>query len=89
MPTIAEFMSIYKEREKVFINRQDNQISEEFPRTTDKEYNKEQVKKIVDKLMKGGTTHTNLCALPHEFTENGQKGRITRDAHGRDYCYYF
>ena len=27
--------------------------------------------------------------MPHEFSENGLKGRLTRDAYGRDYCYYY
>ena len=53
MPTIAEFMTIYKERERVFINKQNLQISEEFPRTTDKEYNRKKIKEIVNTLMKG------------------------------------
>ena len=38
MPTIAEFMSVYKEREQAFIRDQDIKISREFPsRKSDKE----------------------------------------------------
>ena len=90
MPTIAEFMTIYKERERVFINKQNLQISEEFPRTTDKEYNRKKIKEIVNTLMKGERPISRgLCDMPHEFSENGLKGRLTRDAYGKDYCYYY
>ena len=90
MPTIAEFMTIYKERERVFINKQNLQISEEFPRTTDKEYNRKKIKEIVNTLMKGERPISRgLCDMPHEVSENGLKGRLTRDAYGRDYCYYY
>ena len=92
MPTIAEFMSIYKEREKAFIRNQDISITNEFPHTvSDKEYSKVRVREIID-LLKGksqGKITTNLCDQPHEFDTPILKGRITRDARGRDYCFYY
>ena len=53
MPTIAEFMSVYKEREQAFIRNQDLSIANEFPHTvSDKEYSKVRVRELID-LLKG------------------------------------
>ena len=87
MPTIAEFMSIYKEREKQFIRRQNLQISEEFPSTIKPDPT--HVRNIIKKLTSGTRVNTNLCSFPHDFREKGQKGRITRDDQGRDWVQYF
>lgn len=90
MPTIAEFMSVYKEREQAFIRDQDIKISREFPsRKSDKEYNKQRVREIIDVLEGGEKVYTHLCDLPHEGVQNDIKFRMTRDAHGRDHCYYY
>ena len=89
MPTIAEFMSLYKEREKIFIQRQNLQIAEEFPQSLDKSISKQKFKEILDELTTGKPVETNLCSFPHDFTQFGQKGRITRDDQGRDWVQYF
>ena len=90
MPTIAEFMSVYKEREKAFIRNQDLSITNEFPHTaSDKEYSKSKIKEILDILKGGERVHTHFCDQPHEFDTPQLKGRLTRDAHGRDHCYYY
>lgn len=89
MPTIAEFMSLYKEREKIFIQRQNLQIAEEFPQSLDKSISKQKFKEILDELTTGKPVETNLCSFPHDFKEKGQKGRITRDDQGRDWVQYF
>ena len=92
MPTIAEFMSVYKERERAFIRNQELSIANEFPHTiSDKEYSKVRVKELID-LLKGKSHRrpvTHLCDQPHEFDSPHLKGRLTRDAHGRDHCYYY
>ena len=89
MPTIAEFISLYKEREKIFIQRQNLQIAEEFPQSLDKSISKQKFKEILDELTTGKPVETNLCSFPHDFKEKGQKGRITRDDQGRDWVQYF
>ncbi len=90
MPTIAEFMSVYRERERAFIRNQDLSISNEFPHTvSDKEYSKSRVKEILDMLKGGKKVYTHLNDQPHEFDTPQLKGRLTRDAHGRDHCYYY
>jgi len=93
MPTIAEFMSVYKERERAFIRSQDekrDRIANEFPHTvTDKDYSKAKIKQILDILKGGERVYTHFCDQPHEFDTAELKGRLTRDAHGRDYCYYY
>ena len=95
MPTIAEFMSLYKEREKIFIQRQNLQIAEEFPQSLDKSIMKHKIKEILDELVTGQSNVSStpspgyLCSLPHDFKQFGQKGRITRDDQGRDWVEYF
>ena len=95
MPTIAEFMSLYKEREKIFIQRQNLQIAEEFPQSLDKSISKQKFKEILDELTTGQSNVSstpgegNLCSFPHDFKQFGQKGRITRDDQGRDWVQYF
>jgi len=92
MPTIAEFMSIYKERERLFVTRQDLLITAEHgTKNTDKDYNRQKVKEIVNTLQgkAANIRLTHLCDLPHEFNSQDMKGRLTRDAHGRDYCYWY
>ena len=90
MPTIAEFMSVYKEREKAFIRNQDLSIANEFPHTvSDKEYSKVKVKEIINMLKGGRKVYTHFNDQPHEFDTPQLKGRLTRDAHGRDHCYYY
>jgi len=92
MPTIAEFISMYKERERVYITKRNLELSAEFgTKTSDKDYNIMRVREIID-LLKGksyGRKTTNLCDQPHEFDTPVLKGRLTRDAHGRDHCYYY
>jgi len=92
MPTIAEFMSIYKERERIFVTKQDLLITAEHgTKTTDKDYNLQRVREIIETLKSGCTNRepTQFCDLPHEFTSQDLKGRLTRDAHGRDICYWY
>jgi len=90
MPTIAEFMSVYKERERAFIRNHDLSITNEFPHTvSDKEYSKKRVKEILDMLKGGKKVYTHLNDQPHEFDTPQLKGRITRDARGRDHCFYY
>ena len=92
MPTIAEFMSIYKERERLFLTNQNLLLTAEYgTKPTDKDYNRMRVKEIIDTL-KGkiiDRQKTHLCDQPHEFNTPELKGRLTRDAHGRDHCYYY
>ena len=74
MPTIAEFMSIYKEREKQFIRRQNLQISEEFPSTIKPDPT--HVRNIIKKLTSGTRVNTNLCSFPHDFREKVKKEEL-------------
>jgi len=90
MPTIAEFMSVYKEREQAFIRNQDLSISKEFHnKVSDKEYNKQRVKELMNVLKGTEKVYTHLCDLPHEGVQNDIKFRLTRNIHGQDFCYYY
>ena len=94
MPTIAEFISMYKERERVYITKKNLLLSAEFgTKTNDKDYNRMRIREIID-VLKGEAgsregIRSHLCDQPHEFDTPVLKGRLTRDAHGRDHCYYY
>ena len=47
------------------------------------------IKKLMAGAQEKGWKNRGLNAMPHEGEENGSKFRITRDARGRDYVYFY
>lgn len=50
---------------------------------------KQQLNKLMARAKKDDWKNRGLCAMPHDGEENGSKFRITRDARGRDYVFYY
>ena len=50
---------------------------------------KHQLKMLIDGTKKDDWKNRGLNAMPHDGEENGSKFRITRDARGRDYVFYY
>ena len=88
MPSIAEFMQIYKEKERNFFNKKDAMLEAEYGKKKDSQLSKEMVPKLVGAILSGTKANTNLCKMPHEGEQDGIKFRLTRDARGRDHCYF-
>ena len=88
MPSIAEFMQIYKEKERNFFNKKDAMLEAEYGKKKDSQLSKEMVPKLVNAILSGTKVKTSLCKMPHEGEQDGIKFRLTRDARGRDHCYF-
>ena len=92
MPTIAEFMHIYKEKEANFFRRQSANLEHQYGKQSKQNYTKlakEMVPKLVNAIMHSKRTEGHLIKAPVEGVQDGNKFRLTRDAHGRDFCYYY
>ena len=50
---------------------------------------KQQLKKLMTSAKQKGWENKGLCAMPFEGEENGSRYRITRDARGRDYVFFY
>ena len=50
---------------------------------------KHQLKMLIDGTKKDDWKNRGLNAMPHDGEEKGSKFRITRDARGRDYVFYY
>ena len=88
MPTIAEFMHIYKEKESNFFKRQSANLEHQYGKQNYNKVAKEMVPKLVNAIMQGEQKTNHLIKAPHDGVQDGQRFRLTRDAHGRDYCYF-
>ena len=88
MPTIAEFMKVYKDVKRRHTNRQDTElIYTDKPKMYEK--SKVMFNKIRQMLEKGGKPLNNFQNRQHiGYTEHGIKFTLTKDEEGRDYCYY-
>ena len=91
-PTIKEF------REKALTNTPSDRAGQwrETPQIEHTENKikmpadfKQQLKKLVAGAKQDDWTNKGLNAMPHEGEENGSKFRITRDARGREYVFYY
>ena len=89
MPTIAEFMHIYKEKESNFFKRQSANLEHQYGKKKDTQIAKVMVPKLVNAITDGTKVGGHLSKSPHEGVQDGQRFRLTRDAHGRDYCYFY
>ena len=89
MPTIAEFMQIYKEKESNFFKRQSANLEHQYGKQNYTRVSKEMVPKLVSAIMQGEQKTNHLIKAPHEGVQDGRRFRLTRDAHGRDFCYFY
>ena len=86
MPTIAEFMQVYKEVKRRHENNNDNkQITDN---RINYNRNKLMFNKLTNLVTKGGNRYTNLCDQEVTGYENDYKFTLTRDEDGKDYVYY-
>ena len=88
MPSIAEFMQIYKEKEHNFFKKQSATLEHQYGKHKDTQIAKEMVPKLLDAIHEGKKFTGGLCDRPHEGIQDGRTFRLTRDARGRDHCYF-
>ena len=88
MPTIAEFMQIYKEKESNFFKKQALNLEHRYGKQKDTQIAKVMVPKLLDAMNDGKRMVGNLCDKPHDGIQDGRTFRMTRDAHGKDWCYF-
>ena len=88
MPTIAEFMQVYKEVKIRHENRRNQKLIEHNNNTIDYSKNKIMFNKLINLMDKGGRKYTNLCDRDVTGWEDGLKFTISRDEDGKDYVYY-
>ena len=89
MPTIAEFMQIYKEKESNYFKKQALNLEHQYGKQNYTRVSKEMVPKLVNAIMQGEQKTNHLIKAPHEGVQDGRRFRLTRDAHGRDFCYFY
>ena len=87
-PTIKEFREKATERVGTPIQNTP-QIEHKSDRVKMPADFKQQLKKLMTSAKQKGWENKGLCAMPFEGEENGSKFRITRDARGRDYVFFY
>ena len=92
MPTIAEFMQIYKEKESNFFKKQSLNLEQQYGngkgKKKDTELAKHYIPILLNLMNEGKRAVGNLCDKPHDGIQDGRTFRLTRDVHGKDWCYY-
>jgi len=88
MPTIAEFMHIYKEKESNFFKRQSANLEHQYGKQNYTKIAKDMVPKLLNMMAEGKRMTGNLCDKPHDGIQDGRTFRLTRDVHGKDWCYF-
>jgi len=87
MPTVAEFMSIYKAKQ----SRKEKEKKEDennIQPIIDHNQAKEMFAEITEAMRTRQVISRGLCALPKTDWEHGQKFTITRDERGQDWIHY-
>ena len=84
MPTVAEFMSIYKSKQSRKENERKDNENNIHP-IIDHNQAKEMFAEINEAMRTRQVIRKGLCALPKTDRENGQKFTITRDDDDKDY----
>ena len=87
-PTIKEFREKATERVGTPIQNTP-QIEHKSDRVKMPADFKQQLKKLMTSAKQKGGENKGLCAMPFEGEENGSRYRITRDARGRDYVFFY
>ena len=88
MPTIAEFMQIYKEKESNFFKKQALNLEHQYGKQKDTHIASVMVPKLLNMMAEGKRMTGNLCDKPHDGIQDGRTFRLTRDVHGKDWCYF-
>ena len=88
MPTIAEFMQIYKEKESNFFKKQALNLEHQYGKKKDTELAKHYIPILLNLMNEGKRVVGNLCDKPHDGIQDGRTFRLTRDVHGQDWCYF-
>lgn len=88
MPSIAEFMQIYKEKESNFFKRQASDLEGQYGKKKDTQIAKVMVPKLLKLMHEGKRVVGNLCDKPHDGIQDDRTFRLTRDVHGKDHCYF-
>ena len=90
MPTIAEFMRVYKDIKNRHENRSNRIYIEDRNVRVNHDRNKQMYNKLIAMVQKGGKRDTslNLCQMDHTgCTEHGIQYTITTDKLGREYVH--
>ena len=86
MPTVAEFMSIYKEK----LSRKEKEINQENRIEPRIDYDKarEMFGHLSESIKTNQVINRGLCTVPVTDWENGQQFTITRDDNGKDNVFW-
>jgi len=84
MPTVAEFMSIYKSSHSRKEKERNETVNKEHSEV-DHNQAKEMFAKINKTMRTKQVTYRGLCSLPVTSWEHNQQFTITRDENGKDY----
>ena len=88
MPTIAEFMQVYKEVKIRHENRRNQKLIEHNNNTIDYSKSKIMFSKLIKLVKEGGYRNRSICDMDVTGWEDGLKFTISRDEDGKDYVYY-
>ena len=89
MPTIAEFMRVYKDIKNRHENRSNRIYIEDRNVRVNHDRNKQMFNKLITMVQKGGRRDTNLCKMDHTgYTEHGIQYTITTDKLGMEYVHF-
>ena len=88
MPSIAEFMQIYKERERLFNKKKNDENRSIEDGNRDYAHSKKMFSEIKSNILAGRKVITGICDMPVHGTQDGKKFTLTRDSDGKDYIQF-
>mgnify|MGYP001300415004 CR=1 FL=1 len=88
MPSIAEFLKVYKERERLLVQKLAEKKEIAYSQKRDFTKSKEMFSTLVNAIDEKQEFSTNLCGNSVKGIENGREFTLTRDNLGRDYVTY-
>ena len=88
MPSIAEFMQIYKERERLYTKKRIETSQQLAHKDRDYSKSKKMFSNLRDMIKKGEPVNRGVCGMPVDGVQDGRKFTLTRDSDGKDYVQF-
>ena len=88
MPSIAEFMAIYKERERIYTKKRIETSQQLAHKDIDYSKSKKMFEDLRNFISEGKTINKGVCGMPVDGVQDGRKFTLTRGDDGKDYVQF-
>ena len=85
MPSVAEFLKIYKEKERLLTKKISDEKQIEYKNNINYAKSAQMFTRLKNTIKNKPSVTTNLCSFPVDGIQDGRKFTLTRDEMGRDW----